>query len=222
MLLPPELRNRIYELTLTAPEDIVLKTKQKNYRRNPIRSKPPSKSFVPHRFPLQPKVLLLNKQINSEAQPVLYGMNHFSFEQTMAMHCFLASIGTTNVASLTHVSLEGYSGRNGGFGKHSSAGMDYPAMVLLAPARRLRVFEIGCLVFLSVEKRKELSDNAVGFYRMAYPWLDARGENAVEVLRLMEINMSPVIGGGYLRPKPMEADKVKIFKDQLRKVMKSR
>lgn len=97
--------------------------------------------------------------------------------------------------------------------------MDYPAMVLLAPAHQLRVFEIGCLVFLAFEKKKELSDNAVGFYRMAYPWLDARGDKAVESLRLMEINK--VIGGGYSR-KPMEADKVKIFKDQLRKVMNSR
>ena len=95
-------------------------------------------------------------------------------------------------------------------------------MVLLAPARRLCVFEIGCLVYLTVEQEKEMRDNAVGLYRMAYPWLDARGDHAVESLRLMEVNRSPVIGSGYSRPKPMEADKVKIFKDQLKKVMRSR
>ena len=221
MLLPPELRNRIYELTLTAPEDIVLKTKQKNYRRNPVRYKAPSKSFVPHKFSFQPKVLVLNKQIYSEAQPILYGRNRFSFEDSAGMHCFLATIGATNVTSLTHVILEGYSGRAGGNDRYSSAVMDYPAMVLLAPARQLRVFEIGCTVHDPSER--ELEKNAVGFYRMAYPWLDARGDDAVEALRLVEINTWP-FPVGRITPQtgPMEAYKVKIFKGELREVMKSR
>lgn len=220
MLLPPELRNRIYELALTAPENIALKPKQKNYRRNPIRIKPPSNTFVPHRFPLLPKLLQVNKQVYSEAQPILYGRNHFSFEDSNGMHCFLATIGTQNVASLTHVILSAYSGRAGGRDSSASSAMDYPAMVLLASARQLRVFETGCAGYRLNEW--ELKKNARGFFRMAYPWLDARGDDAVEVLRLVEITLSMTWGQRSSRlPGQMEAHKQSIFKKELRDLMRS-
>ena len=94
-------------------------------------------------------------------------------------------------------------------------------MVLLAPARQLRVFEIGCSVYTCHED--ELQKIARGFYRMAYPWLDARGDDAVEALRLVEITLSHFVVRQIMgSPGPMEAHKVKIFKDTLREVMKSR
>lgn len=139
------------------------------------------------------------------------------------MHGFLASIGTTNVASLKHVSLQGYSGRAGGSEIYSSAALDYPAMTLLAPAHRLEVFKIGSFVPRHMTKEKELHDNAVGFYRMAYPWLEARAEDAVKALELVEINDFPgTLQSEMVRRRPMSADRVKIFKDELRKLMKSR
>lgn len=223
MDLPAELRIRIYEFTLTAPDTIMLKTKQKNYRRIPVRCKPASRSFIPHRFPLQPKVLQLNKQIKSEAQPILYGNNRFWFERSIAMHCFLASIGPTNVTGLKHVSLQGYSGRAGGSERYSSAQLDHPAMTLLAPAHRLEVFQVGCFVPKYMTREKELHDNAVGFYRMAHSWLEARAEDAVQALQLVEINDFPgTLQPGMVRRRPMDADSVRIFKDELRKIMKNR
>lgn len=154
--LPPELRNRIYALCLTDPNGIDLASKMRAYRRTVSRTiiardedgngkhttrfmdvPAPDTSELPV---LAPHLLRLNKEIHAEAQPILYGGNVFALEDTMALHAFLATIGSENCASLLEVEIMGW-----GFTKAHKA-MNHPAFTLLKEAVNLRRLRLACRV----------------------------------------------------------------------------
>ena len=166
--LPPELRNRIYQLTLTDPAGIDLISTTKAYRRTVMRStiqrdkrgngiqrrrgggfsrfgyyyRPPQPAAVTPvvHSRITNKALALNKAIYAEAQPILYGGNIFSTETTMALYDFLATIGSTNCASVLELEICSW-----GWSK-SLKGFNHPAFTLLQHATNLRLLRVSCQI----------------------------------------------------------------------------
>lgn len=118
MELPAELKNQIYDLAVRDENGIFLISKTKAYRHTVQRSKPygyeepggggrRSHYHLSYRIDQQtntdpeppppaaflPNILRLNHEIYAETQPILYGKNAFTVEDTTAMHGFLAQIG---------------------------------------------------------------------------------------------------------------------------------
>ncbi len=116
MKLPAELKNQIYAFALTDENGIFLISKTKAYRHTVQRSRPYGHdvqsgrrrhyhSFYlleqqintdpepPPPAALLPNILRCNREMYAETGPILYGKNDFTFEDTTAMHGFLAKIG---------------------------------------------------------------------------------------------------------------------------------
>ena len=166
MRLPAELRNQIYELTLTDENGISLISKTRQYRRNVIRDVPSFINSSSYRYRrrrqygyrwnsnasddssasaklagLVPNFLLLNHEIHTETQPILYASNSFFFEDTTAMHTFLTTVGPPNRATLVDLTLKGW----GDSRAHKT--MNYPAFTALADAVNLEHLHIDCQVY---------------------------------------------------------------------------
>lgn len=85
-------------------------------------------------------LLLVNKQISREAGQVIYGFNHFEFENAGALESFLEE--TSAIAHLRHIALIG----TGTLYRNSWASMDR-CMIRLATAKALRTLEFSHLTF---------------------------------------------------------------------------
>lgn len=163
---------------------------------------------------LVPNLLVLNKQIYDEAQPMLYANNDFAFEDTYALHTFLTKIGTKNVATLQDLTVNGW----GASGAHKA--MNPPAVSLLTAAVSLQRFHINCKIHY---------DGAVGvarqLFRDGHHWIDLRGEAAVSVLEVSEKNFETVTPLYRYRPKPKERTKEENMEDlrnELRRLIKNK
>ena len=121
-----------------------------------------------------PNLMLLNKQVYAETQPLLYSANDFVLEDTTALHTFLASIGY-NVATLKDLTINGW-----GHTKAHKA-MNFPALTLLAGATKLERIEFNCDVSYggAFNVAKQL-------YRDGHLWFEARGLAAVDVMHFAE------------------------------------
>ncbi|KAM0796834.1 hypothetical protein BDR22DRAFT_498252 [Usnea florida] len=155
-LLPPELRNYIYELALIDPFIIYLAPKTEHLRRTV------SSTFAPPGG--LPNILLLNKAIHAETQSILYARNKFVFENTMALYTFLATIGPKNRATLTELIIQGW----GEIKAHEP--LHYPTLTMLADAVNLTRLQFDCLIAWDGPSKvaKEL-------YRGGFRWLEAIG-----------------------------------------------
>lgn len=184
--LPAELRNQIYALALTDPNDIFLISKTNRYRRT-VERLPPGwkklKSSAYHGrdsyyFPrsetpetsakmalptLVPNLLLLNQAIYAETQPILYAGNTFAVEDTMAMHTFLATIGPKNRATISDLTLSGWG--------HTRAhkALNYPAFTMLAGAVNLTRLYINCEIACDPKRA------AKQLYRDGFRWFEVMG-----------------------------------------------
>ena len=228
--LPPELRNKIYELTLASPDPIFLVSRFKSYRhsifRKPMDREDESGSQRRSRYwrfnhtqagqnsedddqvlpCLVPALLRLNKSIRSEANPILYSSNTFTLEDTTALHTFLSSIGTSNIALLTSLTINGW-----GYTKAHKA-MNFPALSLLAHATALKKggLYLNCRVgWLG------LKGTAKQLLRDGHVWLDARGEKALDALGIDEENL---LGYGHRRV----AGDVEDLRGEVRRLMRKR
>lgn len=211
-LLPPELKNLIYKLALIDPEEIYLTSKTKHLRRTLQRSLFGGISSAGHRrkfrYPFQQSpsrsqaqspgvssavtvpvivtnILLLNKAIHTEAQPILYAGNEFALEDTMAMHTFLAIIGPKNRALLTNITIRGW-----GYTKAHKA-LNYPALTMLADAVNLTKLHFDCDITYGGPTRV-----AKQLYRDGFRWLEAVGaakgsaDAGVDIITLRDLNLS--------------------------------
>ena len=161
--LPAELKNQIYGLTLTDPNGIYLISRTKQYHKTVMRDTSNFRcSSTKHRrrgryygswrtsqaedetkpvlqlASLRPNIMLLNREIFAETQPLLYSSNQFFFEDTTAMYAFLATIGSKNCATLTDLTIKGWGETRG----HKA--MNHPAFTLLGNAINLHRLHVDC------------------------------------------------------------------------------
>jgi hypothetical protein len=162
---------------------------------------------------LVPNLLALNRQIYSEAQPILYSSNAFTLEDTTAMHSFLANIGPRNAAMLADVTIKGW-----GYSKGHKA-LNHPAFTLLASAVNLRRLHLDCrITWYSTPKRI-----AMQVYRDAFHWLEAFGsakgkwDAALEVIEILNENFDQV---RYSQVKLSYEEQMKVFQNELRKLLR--
>ncbi|CAD6572792.1 MAG: hypothetical protein ASARMPREDX12_005448 [Alectoria sarmentosa] len=230
--LPAELKNQIYALSLTDPNGIFLVSKTKRYRRSVQRSSdavnpdgysrrrrgfrfqmqlsPPSNTSAVSLPVLNHNILLLNRAIYDETQPVLYAGNTFSLEDTTALHAFLATIGCKNRATLTDLTIKGW-----GYTKAHKA-LNHPAFTMLTGAVNLSRLHLDCQIAWGGPKRV-----AKQFYRDGFHWLEAVGaargkfDAAIELIEIPERNLN---GYGYDDLSPEE--KLEEFRTELRKLLR--
>ena len=246
MSLPAELKNQIYALALTTEDGIFLISKTKRYRRTVQRSDRKVQPLVKQgsgyrssRLPfsyriktpeveartdmtrrtLVPKILLLNKAIYAETQPILYASNTFAVEDTTAMHAFLATIGPKNRATITDLTLKGM-----GYSKAHKA-LNHPAFTMLAGAVNLTRLYIDCQFSWGTDPRRK----ARQLYRECFHWLEAMGvehgrfDAAVDIIEVADRNwINPwanIQQTPNLDPEPNLEEKMKTFRAELRKLL---
>ena len=233
MSLPAELRNQIYALALTDPNDICLVSKTKRYRRTVERSlscsdKSYSRNYYRRHTPSQssegtadvtlpdlvPNLLLLNQAIHAESQPILYAGNTFAVEDTTAMHAFLAKIGPKNRATITDLRIKGW-----GYTKAHKA-LNHPALTMLVDAVNLEHLHLDCQIGWGGGPKKI----AKQLYRDGFYWLEAVGtgkrkcDAAVEIIEIANEYLTRNIYFGVGRdPKPDEL--MEEFRAELRRLL---
>ena len=225
MALPAELKNEIYALALTDPNTIFFVAKTKRYRRIVQRSDPStvtrgcgcrshsylsSSTAVPA---LIPNILLLNRAIYAETQPILYAGNTFAFDDTSALHAFLASIGPKNCATVTDITLRGW-----GYTRSHRA-FNHSAFTALASAVNLSRLRLDCRFGWGGPRKL-----AKQLYRDGFHWLEALGavkgkfDAAIDVLEISDENWHRYYGHGAENA-PSPEEKREQFNAQLRKML---
>lgn len=164
-------------------------------------------------------ILLLNREIYAEAQPILYASNAFAVEDTTALHAFLANIGPKNCATIADVTISGW-----GYTKAHKA-LNHPAFTLLANAVNLTRLHIDCRISWSGPKHA-----ARQLYRDGFHWLEAMGvakgnfDAAVGIIEIQEIhgdNFNQYYRYGVEpKEKPTEEELLEEFRGELRKLLR--
>lgn len=242
MELPAELKNKIYDVTLTDPNGIFFVSRTKQYRRTVERETPssiitarrnrhyrnrwynqqtsqspgcPQVSVQPAPLepaPLVPNMLLLNKEIYAQTQPILYATNAFAVEDTMALHAFLANIGTKNRATLADLTIKGW-----GYTKSHKA-LNHPAFTMLAGAVNLTRLHLDCKISWSGPKH-----SARQLYRDGFHWLEAMGaakgqyDAAIDIVEIADDNLG--LYYGRIENKPTKEERLVEFESELRKLL---
>lgn len=205
--LPPELRNTIYEYTLTDPDGMNIISKVQGHRRVVKRGsieKTTYRGWRHHhrqvetkrdgsgRPPLRPVLLGVNRQINKEAATMLYGQT-LHFEDTVALYHFLAQIGHANRLLVENVVLHAW-GLSG-----AQQNMNHPAFTMLAEAKSLQQLSIDCDIYYGYSTGvREMKKVASKLFRGAHPWFEAVGaargskDAALEILDLDGSNFGRV------------------------------
>ena len=157
-----------------------------------------------------PNILLLNKAIHAETQPILYAGNGFALEDTMALYTFLTIIGPKNRATLTNVTIYGW-----GFTKAHKA-FNYPALTMLADAVNLINLDFDCQITYGEPGRF-----ARQLYRDGFRWLEAIGaakgslDAGVDIITVE--NFHP--GWGQPLDAGRHEEEMKVFRAGLRKML---
>lgn len=99
---------------------------------------------------------------DSEICAVIYSSNSFIFEDTTALHAFLANISVKNCGTLTNLAVAGW-----GFSRAHKA-LNHPAFTLLGSAVNLKRLHIDCRISWGGPQRV-----ATQFYRDGFHWLEA-------------------------------------------------
>lgn len=199
--LPPELRDMIYEMALTDVNGVSLVPHTKGYRRTVCRGqvygddafRHPSMPWRKRHYPISgsqeispietrfvPALLAVNKQIQAESINFLYSQ-HFIFQDTTALHGFLATIGPRNLQRLQSLEVMGW-GHSGVSKAHNNC-----ALTLLAGATNLKSLALCCDVKYWSEKPRWIARR---LYRDAHHFLEAYGfangrkDAAVDVLHI--------------------------------------
>lgn len=192
----------IYEMTLADANGVSIVGHQWGYRRVARRGKvfPPdaySRRTYGNRYlkdgqlelcPIStefvPALLAVNKQINAEAINYLYG-HDFVFENTTALHSFLAPMGLRNQQRLTSIEIMAW-GKSG-----EKQGHNYSGLTLLSGATNLKSLRIACDVSYWSNQPGRI---AARIYRDAHWFFEAYGaangrkDAAVDILELDEAN----------------------------------
>lgn len=193
LALPAELRDVIYELALVEPEGLTLVSKTKSYRRTIGRgvvyktdaSGYSTQEIVEQSGDLVPNLLAVNKQIHAEAIGYLY-QQPIILHDTMALHTFIAAIGT-NRLQLTDLVVRGW-----GCGRGAHKASNVAALTLLAGCTNLKSLDLDCNIGWS-RTPKQLARQ---LYRDGHYFFEAYGaangskDAALKVLKVGKMNCS--------------------------------
>ena len=163
-----------------------------------------------------PNILLLDREIYAQTQPILYGSNDFIVEDTMALHGFLAAIGPKNCAALTDLTIKDW-----GWSKAHKA-MNHPALTLLASATNLERLCIDCEIHWGGP-----SAVARQFYRDGFHYLEdvgaakGRFDAAIDVVEVPPDKMKTYRYSNGAPDEPTPEEKMNDFRKELRKLMES-
>jgi len=191
LALPAELRDFIYELALVEPEGLTLVSKTKSYRRTVGRgvvhktdaSGYSTQEIAEQSGDLVPNLLAVNKQIHAEAIGYLY-KQPIVLHDTMALHTFIAAIGT-NRLQLTDVIVRGW-----GYGRGAHKASNVAALTILAGCTNLKSLDLDCNIGWS-RTPKQLARQ---LYRDGHYFLEAYGaangskDAALKVLKVGKMN----------------------------------
>lgn len=193
----------IYEMALTDVNGISIVSKTKAYRRavcrGPICSEGEQsyyskqcncihmgadgcKEVAPKQTSLVPSILAVNKQIHREAINLLYGQN-FLFEDTAALHRFLATIGYRNQQRLLSIDIKNFCS------SRYSKTVNHCAFALLASATNLKAVHIANGDWRWRSHAKSLAQGIfrdTHFFLEAYGAANGRRDAGVDILRLNE------------------------------------
>ncbi|KAK4542477.1 hypothetical protein LTR36_006729 [Oleoguttula mirabilis] len=236
MLLPPELRDQIYELALIDPNGISLVSKTKSYRRTVTRAAIPendSRWYYGRRRrqpysqssqstqtetahnPLTPALLAVSKQIRSETLGYLY-QQPIALEDTHALHSFLALIGS-NRSMVTDLTVKGW-----GTGRGTHHAMNFCAFPLLGLCTHLRTLFLDC----SIGWHRNPQGLARQIFRDSHHFFEAYGaangkkDAAVDLLELSDANYDLTRHGCARNVTLLEKDDFKEqFQAELRKLL---
>lgn len=215
-LLPPEIRNQIYELTLVRHHGLHVRSYQGRYRRK-VKACAPSaclpqyssshgrhwlsnaqssetQSDGDHAYEIRqlvPALLATCKVIYDEASRILYGQT-IIVSDTYAMQAFLLQLGARATSKLKSLQIAAWCNSR----THKSVNL--PAFTLLRDAPHLEKLRIDCMMGYYRVGNRETSDTAAlaaarKLYRACFPWIEAvvrqRGLQALsDVLVLNERN----------------------------------
>ena len=194
-----------------------LVAKTKRYRRTVQRSTPSAANANGHsarRNTLTPSILLLNRAIHTEAQPILYAGNSFALEDTTALHAFLAIIGPKNRATLTDLTIQCW----GATKAHKA--FNHPALTMLTGAVNLSRLYLDCIVSFKGPKGV-----AKQIYRDGCHWLEAVGaakgksDAAIEIIELSKA----CLGGSRYQTKQPDgwySERLEDVGSELRKLLR--
>ncbi|KAF1343693.1 hypothetical protein BDV97DRAFT_82007 [Delphinella strobiligena] len=240
--LPPELRNKIYGYCLIDPDDIILMSKDKNFRRTVVRTD--SKTFhdtvspktrLDHgayaqkgpRQELRPAILAACKQTYGEASPLLYGQT-IHVDDTMTLHTFIAGTSHKDRLLLRKIVVHYW-----GMGRGTHKAMNHAALTLLASCTNLERVFFACQIHWGSYNR---SENATKFmarqlYRNGFHFLEAIGaargnqDAGIDVVDIHDNHFSH-IPGGVSKGLPDENQKQaaretnkREFRDELKKLL---
>ncbi|KAI2484008.1 hypothetical protein Ptr902_02948 [Pyrenophora tritici-repentis] len=199
MQLPAEIRNIIYEYTLTDPLGISFIATIHNRRRqtqrisaalqrrmsegsyyrtkNTISTDTDTQDEEP--APLVPALLAVCKQMHSEGKDILYG-NDFVFADSFALYSFMINLGTSGAKNMKKITLRGWlDGR-------ATKAYNHSCFAALLPATNLTSVVIETPGSYSSQPKRI----AHQLYRDAFPWLEAvaaakgKVDAALDVLQL--------------------------------------
>lgn len=231
----------IYELAFTDPNGVSLVSKTKARRRTVRRgrvyndddgtywygrrrvSRCDVAENVPKVNTLIPNLLAVNKQIHNEAMNVLYGQE-LIFEDTVALHRFLATIGHRNQQRLVSIDLKTFA-----YGRRKMP-VNHCAFALLGGATNLKSIKMpsnrggwygGPL------------HHAQGIYRDMHFFLEAFGDAngrkdaAVDIMQISEDNFEGYYGSSWRRrrskdPEGSPSENERTFKTELRRLLAAR
>lgn len=182
----PELRNQIYELALTDPSGIHLRSSISKIRRGvvirctPADCRQPRRSYrrLSRKYVLSLALLSTCKAVYAEAAPIFYSQP-FIFVDNYVLHGFLMNSSPTTASLLRDISIKHWSTDP----EHRS--INLPAFQLLRDAVNLRRLKIDCriswtstdptVVYLQAQPRQSKIAACVArhIYRDCYPWLEA-------------------------------------------------
>ena len=197
MELPPELRDMIYEMALTDADGMSIVSTTKAYRRTVCRAASDDLESCRYRQRgsryqitedrsapkrLVPNLLAVSKQIHNETINILYRQD-FAFEDTDALHRFLAVIGLRNQQRLRRVDVGSFcTGRN-------TRAINHCAFMSLAGATNLKTLVLSNAEFSYYGSAKGLARGLYSnthFFLEAYGAAHGRTDAAIDIIELDE------------------------------------
>ena len=203
--LPAEIRNIIYEYTLTDPSGINLVGVFKHKRRNVERISAKLQASLAegsswsdaHRMnnsirnnqeeepaPLVTSLLAVNKQIHQEGVDILYGKNEFIFTDSFALYNFMINLGPSRSKSLRTLRILGWL-----HGRAMKA-YNHSCFAVLVWATNITAFHIDS----QIGWYRASKYGADQLYRDAFPWMESVGmaqgkvDAVVDIIKLGEDN----------------------------------
>ncbi|KAG9191121.1 hypothetical protein G6011_09209 [Alternaria panax] len=234
--LPAEIRNLIYEYTLTDSGGINLVGTFKHKRRTVERISAECQTGISqgrswsdtllmndnirsqHEQPaaLVPSLLAVSKQVHQEGVDILYGKNEFTFTDSFALYNFLINLGPRGAKHLKTLRIRGW--LNG----RAMKAYNHSCFAALVWATNITAFHIETRIGLYRATRY----GAEQLYRNAFPWMEAVGlaqgkfDAVVDIIHVCD-NYFDAYPANYRHLSSASSNKEKLeeFKAALRKAL---